>query len=49
MEANKNFDSEFKGTELGEAISYWIEKKGWLNLDTSEEEIFNFYKEKNEH
>jgi hypothetical protein len=29
--------------DLGEAINFWISKNGSLNLDTTEDEIINFY------
>ena len=31
---------------LGEAISYWVEQKGFLDLDTPEEEIWEFFNKK---
>ncbi len=34
--------------DLGEAVHYWIQHKGFLNLDTPEEEIWEFYQNKNE-
>lgn len=29
--------------DLGEMINVWIEHHGYLNLDTDEQEIINFY------
>jgi len=29
--------------ELGECINFWIERKGWLDLDTDESVIRAFY------
>jgi hypothetical protein len=36
-----------KETELGEMISFWVEKNGSLDLDTDEAEIREFYNANN--
>ena len=33
---------------FGEAINFWIQNKGSLDLDTNKEEILEFYKQQTE-